>query len=62
MVENQVKAEGRTCVCNFRAESPVPLLKSVHAIELSELSNHPEEILVTGRQFGITFSQTIRRM
>lgn len=40
----------------------MPLLKSGHAIELSELFNHAEETLVTGRRFNKTFSKTMRRM
>ena len=60
--ENQVKAGGKTYVYYFRVESSVPLLKSGHAIELSELFNHAEETLVTGRRFNKTFSKTMRRM
>ena len=60
--ENQVKAGGKTYVYYFRVESSVPMLKSGHAIELSELFNHPEETLVTGRQFDPTFSRTMRKM
>ena len=37
-------------------------MKSGHAIELSELFNHAEETLVTGRQFDATFSKTMRKM
>ena len=60
--ENQVKAGGKTYVYYFRVESSVPLMKSGHAIELSELFNHPEETFVTGRQFDATFSKTMRKM
>ena len=60
--ENQVKGGGKTYVYYFRVESSVPLLKSGHAIELSELFNHPEDTFVTGRQFDETFSKTMRRM
>ena len=60
--ENQVKAGGKTYVYYFRVESSVPMLKSGHAVELSELFNHPEETLVTGRQFDPTFSRTMRKM
>ena len=62
MAENQVKGGGKTYVYYFRVESSVPLLKSGHAIELSELFNHAEETLVTGRQFDKTFSKTMRKM
>ena len=60
--ENQVKGGGKTYVYYFRVESSVPLLKSGHAIELSELFNHPEDTFATGRQFDETFSKTMRRM
>ena len=40
----------------------VPLIRSGHAIELSTLFNHPEETLVTGRQFDETFSKIMRKM
>ena len=60
--ENQVKAGGKTYVYYFRVESSIPMMKSGHAIELSELFNHPEETLVTGRQFDPTFSRTMRKM
>ena len=60
--ENQVKAGGRTYVYYFRVESSIPMMKSGHAIELSELFNHAEETLVTGRQFDPTFSKTMRKM
>ena len=38
------------------------MMKSGHAIELSELFNHAEETLVTGREFDKTFSKTMRKM
>ena len=60
--ENQVKAGGKTYVYYFKVESSVPLMKSGHSIELSELFNHPEETFVTGRQFDATFSKTMRKM
>ena len=60
--ENQVKGGGKTYVYYFRVESSIPMMKSGHAIELSELFNHAEETLVTGRQFDKTFSRTMRKM
>ena len=60
--ENQVKAGGKTYVYYFRVESSIPLMKSGHAVELSELFNHAEETLVTGRQFDKTFSKTMRKI
>jgi len=62
LIENNVSAGGRTFAYYFTPESAVPLVRSGHAIELSELFNHPEETLVTGRQFDPTFSKTMRRM
>ena len=46
----------------FTVESSVPLMRSGHAIELSTVFNHPEDTLVTGRQFDETFSKTMRKM
>ena len=60
--ESQVKGNGKTYIYYFRVESSVPLIKSGHAIELSELFNHPEETLITGRQLDATFSKTVRKM
>ena len=60
--ENQVKGGGKTYVYYFRVESSIPMMKSGHAIELSELFNHAEETLVTGREFDKTFSKTMRKM
>ena len=60
--EKQVMGGGKTYVYYFRVESSVPLMKSGHAIELSELFNHAEETLVTGREFDKTFSKTMRKM
>ena len=37
-------------------------MRSGHAIELSTVFNHPEDTLVTGRQFDETFSKTMRKM
>jgi len=60
--ENQVRGGGKTYVYYFRVESAVPLLKSGHAIELSELFNHAEDTLVTGREFDKKFSKIMRKM
>ena len=62
MLENQTKAGGKTYGYYFTVESSKPLMKSGHAIELSTVFNHPEETLVTGRQFDETFSKTMRKM
>lgn len=60
--ENQTKADGKSYTYFFTVESAFPLLKSGHAIELSTVFCHPEETLVTGRQFDETFSKTLRKM
>lgn len=62
LLENQTKVGGKTYAYYFTVESSIPLLKSGHAVELSTVFNHPEETLVTGRQFDKTFSKTRRRM
>ena len=60
--ENQTKAGGKTYNYFFTVESSVPLMKCGHAVELSTVFNHPEQIFVTGRTFDETFSKTMRRM
>ena len=60
--ENQTKAGGKTYNYYFTVESSVPLMKCGHAVELSTVFNHPEQIFVTGRAFDATFSKTLRRM
>ena len=60
--ENQTMAGGKSYTYFFTVESSVPLMKSGHAVELSTVFNHPEETLLTGRQFDATFSKTMRKM
>ena len=60
--ENQTKAGGKTYNYYFTVESSVPLMKCGHAVELSTVFNHSEQIFVTGRAFDATFSKTLRRM
>ena len=62
MSENQTKAGGKSYTYYFTVESSVPKIKSGHAVELSTVFNHPEETLVTGREFDETFSKTMRKM
>ena len=62
MSENQTRAGGKSYTYFFTVESSVPLMRSGHAVELSTVFNHPEETLVTGRQFDETFSKTMRKM
>ncbi|MBQ3764324.1 MAG: carboxylesterase family protein [Synergistaceae bacterium] len=60
--ENQTKAGGKSYTYYFTVESSVPFMKSGHAVELSTVFNHPEEIDCTGRTFDETFSKTLRKM
>ena len=62
MSENQTMVGGKSYTYFFTVESSVPLMRSAHAVELSTVFNHPEENLVTGRQFDKTFSKTMRKM
>jgi len=60
--EEQTKAGGRAFTYYFTAESPNPIMKSGHAIELSIVFNHPEMTEDTGRPFDETFCKTMRKM
>ena len=60
--ECQTMGGGKSFTYLFTTESSIPLMKSGHAVELSTVFNHPEENLVTGRQFDKTFSKTMRKM
>ena len=62
MSENQTIGGGRNFTYFFTPESSVPLIKSGHSVEITTVFNHPEETLVTGRQFDPIFSKTLRRM
>ena len=62
MSENQTKGGGKSYTYYFTPESSVPKMHCAHTIEISTVFNHPEENLVTGRQFDETFSKTLRRM
>jgi len=60
--ELQPMASGKTYAYYFRVESPIPMMKSGHAIELSSAFSHPEETYVTGRPLDATFSKTMRKL
>ncbi|MGX8703801.1 MAG: carboxylesterase family protein, partial [bacterium] len=60
--ENQTMAGGRCYTYHFTPESPDPIMKCGHAIELASVFNHPEMSVDTGRVFDETFSRTVRRM
>ena len=60
--EEQTKAGGKAYTYYFTPESPDPIMKCGHAIELSIVFNHPEFTEDTGRQFDETFCKTMRKM
>ena len=60
--EEQTKGGGKCYTYYFTPESPDPIMKCGHAIELSIVFNHPEMTADTGRAFDETFSQTMRKM
>ncbi len=60
--ESQSKAGGRIFTYYFTPESPDPIMKCGHAIELSSVFNHPELSEDAGRVFDETFSKTMRKM
>ena len=60
--ENQTMAGGRAYLYFFTPESSVPGMKCGHAVELSTVFRHPENIDYSGRAFDETFSKTMRKM
>ena len=46
----------------YTGESSRPLIKAEHASELSVVFAHPELNEFTGRAYGETFSETVRKM
>ena len=60
--EEQTKAGGKCYTYYFTPESPDPIMKCGHAIELSVVFNHPEMTADTGRAFDETFCKTMRKM
>ena len=60
--DSQVKGGGKSYTYYFTPESPNPIMKCGHAIELSTVFNHPEMAEDTGRIFDETFSKTMRKM
>ncbi len=60
--EEQTKAGGKAFTYYFTPESPDPVMKCGHAIELSVVFNHPEMSADTGRTFDETFCKTVRKM
>ena len=60
--EEQAKGGGKCYAYYFTPESPDPIMKCGHAIELSVVFNHPEFTADTGRTFDETFCKTMRKM
>ena len=60
--ECQTKAGGKAFTYYFTPESPDPIMKCGHAIELSVVFNHPDMTADTGRAFDETFCKTMRKM
>ncbi len=60
--ECQTKAGGKAYTYYFTPESPDPIMKCGHAIELAVVFNHPEMTADTGRAFDETFCKTMRKM
>jgi para-nitrobenzyl esterase len=53
---------GKSYTYYLTPESPDPIMKCGHAIELSIVFNHPEATAETGRAFDETFCRTMRKM
>ena len=62
LAECQSKGGGKVYTYYFTPESPDPVMKCGHAIELSTVFKHPEMSADTGRIFDETFSETMRKM
>ena len=62
LAEEQAKGGGRAYMYYFTPEAADPIMKCGHAIELSIVFHHPEEISDLGRAFDETFCRAMRRM
>ena len=60
--ECQTMGGGKCYTYYFTPESPDPIMKCGHAIELLVVFNHPEMTADTGRAFDETFCKTMRKM
>ena len=60
--ECQTMGGGKAYTYYFTPESPDPIMKCGHAIELAIVFNHPEMTADMGRTFDETFSKTMRKM
>ncbi len=62
LAEEQTKAGGKAYVYYFTPESPDPIMKCGHAIELSIVFHHPEYGSDLGRAFDADFCRAMREM
>lgn len=62
LAEEQTKAGGKAYVYYFTPESPDPIMKCGHAIELSVVFHHPEATSDMGRAFDADFCRAMREM
>ena len=60
--EEQTKGGGKCYTYYFTPESPDPIMKCGHAIELAVVFNHPELDDFTGREYDKTLCKTMRKM
>jgi len=60
--ECQTMGGGKAYTYYFTPESPDPIMKCGHAIELAVVFNHPEATSDMGRAFDETFCRAMRRM
>ena len=60
--ESQTMGGGKSYTYFFTPESPNPVMKCGHAIELATVFNHPEMTFDMGRSFDETFGKILRRM
>ena len=60
--ESQTMGGGKSYTYFFTPESPDPVMKCGHAIELATVFNHPEMTFDMGRSFDETFGKILRRM
>jgi para-nitrobenzyl esterase len=62
LAEEQTKSGGKAYVYYFTPESPDPIMKCGHAIELSIVFHHPEYSSDLGRAFDADFCRAMREM
>jgi len=62
LAEEQTKSGGKAYVYYFTPESPDPIMKCGHAIELSIVFHHPEAASDMGRAFDADFCRAMREM